>query len=105
MNKLSVHYYYSSSNQKVSPDNIKAIKAKLQDSQIPLKVILGQTQITVKDLLELSVGDVVPLERNYRDELEIRIGQRTKFLGKPGVHGNKMAVQVTQVIEEDNTNE
>lgn len=105
MSKLSVHYYYSSSNRKVSSDNIMAIKAKLQNSFIPIKVILGQTQITVKDLLELSVGDVVPLNRDFRDELEVRIGQRTKFLGKPGVHGNKMAIQVTRVVEEDNTDE
>ncbi|HEX3011060.1 MAG TPA: flagellar motor switch protein FliM [Syntrophomonadaceae bacterium] len=105
MSKLSVHYYYSSSNQKVSRDNIAAIKAKLQNSVIPIKIILGQTQITVKDLLELSVGDVVPLDRNCCEELEVRIGQRTKFLGKPGVYGNKLSVQVTRVIEEDNANE
>lgn len=105
MSKLSVHYYYSSSNQKVSPDNIMAIKAKLQNSVIPIKVVLGQTQITVKDLLDLSVGDVVPLQRNYRDELEVRIGQRTKFLGKPGIHGNRMAIKVTRVVEEENMDE
>jgi flagellar motor switch protein FliM len=105
MSKLSVHYYYSSSSQKVSPDNITAIKAKLQDSVIPVKVIMGQTQITVKDLLELSVGDVIPLERNFRDDLEVRIGQRTKFLGKPGVYGNKMAIQITRVVEEEKTDE
>lgn len=97
--KLSVHYYYSSSIKTKSQGNAEAIKQKLQDTRLPLKVILGRTTITVKDLLELSVGDVVPLERSIHQPLEAVIGERTKYLVKPGVSGNKLAVQVVQVVE------
>ncbi|QGT99175.1 Flagellar motor switch protein FliM [Candidatus Syntrophocurvum alkaliphilum] len=104
--KLSVHYYYAqSSNQKKSPENETTIKQKLQNTALPIKVVLGETVITVKDLLELSVGDVVPVNKNIGDEIEVIIGQRTKFLGKPGIHNNKSSIQITKVLEEGNENE
>lgn len=102
VDKLSVHFYYSASNQRTTPENIAAIQYKLEHTQVPVKALLGKTRITVKDLLELSVGDVVPLERSVHDELEVAIGQTTKFLGKPGIYGNKVAIQISHIIKEGN---
>lgn len=100
LDKLSVHYYYSATNTKTNAENIAAIQYKLENTHIPVKVLLGRTTITVRDLLELSVGDVVPLERNIHEELEVAIGQRTKFLGKPGILGNRISLQISQIIKE-----
>ena len=105
VDKLSVHFYYSATSKKTSPENAALIQTRLENTQITAKVILGKTIITVKDLMELSVGDVVPLERKINEDLEIVIGQKTKFLGKPGIHGNRVAIQVSQVIEEGNEDE
>lgn len=105
MDKLSVHFYYSSSNQKVSAESVNIIQRKLENTRVPVKTILGRTSLTVKDLLELRVGDVIPLNRHIREELEISIGQRTKFLGKPGIYDNRYSIQVSQVIKEGNENE
>lgn len=102
VDKLSVHFYYSASNQKTSPESAAAIQYKLEHTMVPVKALLGKTRITVKDLLELSVGDVIPLDRTVNQELEVAIGQRTKFLGKPGVFGNKVALQISQIIKEGN---
>ena len=105
LDKLNVHYYYSSSSQKATQENIDSIRNKLQNTIVPVKVILGTTSITVRELLELNVGDVVPLERNIKNDLEVVIGQRTKFLGKPGVYENRMSVQVSYIVEEGNEDE
>lgn len=105
ISKLSVHFYYSTSGKAVTPENVASIQSKLENTNIQIKVILGKAVITVKDLLELSVGDVVPLDRNCKDDLELQIGQRTKFYGRPGIHGNKVAVQVSQVVEGGNDDE
>ncbi|MEN6348078.1 MAG: flagellar motor switch protein FliM [Syntrophomonas sp.] len=105
LDKLNVHYYYSTSGQERSPENIAAIKRKLENTQIPIKVILGKNVITVRDLLALSVGDVIPLDKNINEELEVVIGNRTKFIGKPGIFGNKFSIQVSRIMEEENENE
>ncbi|HOQ08693.1 MAG TPA: flagellar motor switch protein FliM [Syntrophomonadaceae bacterium] len=102
LDKLSVHYYYAASNTKINPENVAAIRHKLENTQIPVKVILGRSVITVKDLLELSVGDVIPLDRSVNEELEVTIGQHTKFLGKPGILGNRISLQISQIVKEGN---
>ena len=105
LDKLNVHYYYSSASAKSTPENVETIRHKLENSKVPLKVILGHTSITVKDLLELAPGDIVPLDRNIRRELEVVIGHRTKFMGLPGIYDNRYAVQISQVIEEGSEDE
>ena len=101
--KLSVHYYYSASGSKTqSPDNTELIKSKLDNAILPIKAILGRTVITVRDLLELAAGDVVPLERGINEEIEVGIGNRPKFLGRPGLNTNRMSVQITKILEEEN---
>lgn len=105
LDKLNVHYYYSSASAKSTPENVETIRHKLENSKVPLKVILGHTSITVKDLLELAPGDIVPLDRNIRRELEVVIGHRTKFMGLPGIYDNRYAVQISQVMEEGSEDE
>ncbi len=105
IDKLSVHFYYASSSKQLSAENSDAIRNKLENTHVPVKILLGRTVITVKDLLELSIGDVIPLNKNIYEELDVVIGQRAKFLGKPGVFGNKYSVQISQIIKEGNEDE
>ncbi|MGE5371350.1 MAG: flagellar motor switch protein FliM [Solirubrobacterales bacterium] len=106
IDKLNVHYYYSSSMKQRSPVGTEAIRQRIRDTVVPLRVVLGRTVITVKDLLELNVGDVVPLERGINDDLEVIIGHQTKYLVRPGISSNRMSVQIVKVIEEgDEKNE
>ncbi len=100
MDKLSVHFYYSSSSQKRSPENMSLIQNKLETTRIPIRAVLGGNSITVQDLLELSVGDVIPLRRRVGEQLDLIIGNNVKFTGKPGINGGKLAIQVCHVVEE-----
>jgi len=105
LDKLSVHYYYSSSNQKTRPENIAAIRNKLENAHVPVTVMLGKTTITVKDLLELSVGDIIPLQKNIKEDLEVLIGNRPKFWGRPGTYKNKFSIKISGVLEGGNDGE
>lgn len=105
MDRLSVHYYYSTTTKSNSPAHQAAIQHKLENVLIPIKVILGRTKITVGELLELGVGDVISLERNIKEPLEVVIGQKTKFLAKPGIFESRKAVQIFQVVKEGNDDE
>lgn len=100
VNKLNVHYYYSSTVKERRTDSSEHIKMRLKDTVIPIRVVLGRAVITVKDLLELSVGDVITLNKGVNDELEVIIGQRPKFMARPGTFSERVAVQITRVMEE-----
>ena len=100
VNKLNVHYYYSSTVKERRTDSSEHIKMRLKDTVIPIRVVLGRAVITVKDLLELSVGDVITLNKGVNEELEVIIGQRPKFMARPGTLNERVAVQITRVVEE-----
>ena len=100
ISKLNVNYYYASSVRQKDPGDTKAIRNRLQEAVIPVRVLLGNTVITIADLIELNVGDVVPLDRRMDEELEVIIGSKTKFYAKPGTFSNRIAVQITRVVEE-----
>ena len=47
------------------------------------------------------MGDVVRLQNvRLTDPMVLNIGNRQKFLCRPGVIGNKLAVQITKKLEE-----
>ena len=47
--------------------------------------------------MELQLGDVIALDNNINEELEIKIGNKCKYLGVPGTVKNKIAVKITGV--------
>ena len=62
--------------------------------------------ITVQELLDLAVGDVLQLETGVNEDLPVLIGQREKFYCKPGLCGKRLAVQITGIIAKgDDENE
>jgi flagellar motor switch protein FliM len=101
--KLNVQYYYSTSGQGLkSGENFNTIKHELENTKIPIHVLVGSAVITVNELLELAAGDVVKLDRPLDAPWDIIIGKTPKFTGKPGISNKKVSIQVTGLIKEDN---
>lgn len=75
------------------------IKEQLMETAVEVKVNLGETEIRLKDLMELKVGDVIPLTQDATGELNVQIENVTKFKGYYGNHHGTVAVQVTRHIE------
>ncbi len=106
MSKLTTTFWVASSIAKNENDEYtEELQRRLTQTPIPLRVELGKTSISVQDLLALAPGDVLPLERRHSEDLAIVIGSKEKYYCKPGLSGQRLAVQVTQVVtdgEEDN---
>lgn len=106
VNKLSVHFWFSSSARERTRETIESLRQRVEKTQVPLTVIMGRSRITVGELLDLQVGDVIPLEKKITEDLEVLIGQRLKFFGQPGTDGQKMAIQIQTVVDQgDDENE
>ena len=77
----------------------KSLKKEVQSIPVKIKVELGGTQLTGKDLLNLSSGDVIPLNKYAADDLYVFVEGVLKFKGQPGTfHGNN-SIQITELIE------
>lgn len=100
LSKLSAHYWFASTKKETTTEHLSLIKKKIERAKVPIIVELGGTIIPIQELLQLQVGDVLPLDNSLDKEMEVRIGTRTKFRGRPGLVGNKVAVQITSIIEE-----
>lgn len=107
MSKLSTTFWVAAAGARSSTEeHINALQRKLEKAFIPINVELGNVTITVQELLGLGRGDVLQLSTTAKDELTLHIGQKKKFLCKPGLAGKHVAVQITRSIEEgDDLNE
>ena len=73
-------------------------------TELPVTVELGKSAISIRDLLELQLGDVVILD-SKRDGLHpVRIASRTKFFAKAGVHEGHKAVKIVRNATEEEQN-
>ncbi len=100
LDKLNTLLLFSSQGKGISPEERELIRKKIEWARVPMKVYVGNAQITVQDLLHLEGGDVIPLTQGIQDPLAVYVGEFMKFKGIPGVSGNKMAVRITEVIKE-----
>jgi flagellar motor switch protein FliM len=102
ISKLSAQYWYSSIRKGGTTENLAILKKRLDTVFIDLIAELGCLDISVKDVLDLGRGDIIKLECNkVDDDMVLKIGNRKKFMARPGVVGNHMSVQITGRAEED----
>lgn len=83
--------------QRYSSQRQNSRKVGLDEAALKVSVELGQANVSVKDLLELEVGDVIRLNAKKEEPLTIKVGHLPKFKGVPGMVGSQMAVRITDV--------
>ena len=101
ISKLSAQYWYSSVRRGATTENLNILRERLSTIDVTLVAEIGSINLTVRDVLALRRGDVIRLY-NVRvgDTMTLSIGNKRKFLCSPGVVGNKLAVQVTEQLED-----
>ncbi|MEI0604954.1 flagellar motor switch protein FliM [Brachyspira alvinipulli] len=100
LSKFSAQYWYASIRRGSSSENLKIIKEKLQNIFVETSAELGSMQLPLSDILNLQKGDVVKFtDTKITDPVIFKIGNRKKFLCRPGISGSRMAVQLTGVMD------
>lgn len=101
MGKLSTRLWFSLIEHGWTEESKEAIEQKIEESKIPVSAILGRTTISVHDFLMLQQGDVLSLNTHVDGKIEVIVGDLLKFYGKPGARNKRMAVNITDVIREE----
>ncbi len=100
ISKLSAQYWYSSVRRGATTENLTILRDRLSTIGITVVAEIGAMNLKVDDVLNLKVGDVIRLaDTRVGDPMVVSVGNKKKFLCRPGVVGNKIAVQVIQKIE------
>jgi flagellar motor switch protein FliM len=70
-------------------------------SKIPLRMVatLGTARLTLSEVLQITAGDVIPLQRAIHEHIDIEVGGRVRFKGFLGAHHGKKAVLIDARID------
>ncbi|MFW6313447.1 MAG: flagellar motor switch protein FliM [Spirochaetota bacterium] len=99
--KLSAQYWYSTVRRGTTTENLNVLREKLATVAVSVVAEIGSMDLTVGEVLSLRPGDVIRLPNvRMNDPMSLNIGNRRKFLCRPGQIGNKLAVQIIKQLEE-----
>ncbi len=101
ISKLSAQYWYSSIRKGATDENMSIIQSRLETVELPIIAEIGEVEITMQEVLDLRVGDVVKLtDTKISSDMALRIGGRKTCKCRPGVVGSRVAIQIGEKIEE-----
>ncbi len=69
-------------------------------ASIPIKVILGNADLSMGDLLNLQIGDVIELDRNIDNPMVVQVANKKQFYARVGKSGKHLGVQISGVYRE-----
>ena len=99
ISQLSAQHIFHRQQSHIPFEEQEKLLRKLNYARTPISVMLGGTSITVKDLLELAVGDVIRLDRQASDHMLACVNGKPKFFCRPGKVKDKLAVCVMDHVE------
>jgi len=100
--KLSTRFWYSSKIDDEERDvQSERIEKMIENAELTVKAVVGETTITVGDFIGLQPGDVIKLDRKINEDISIVIENRKKFCGIIGIKDKKFAVQITGKLREE----
>lgn len=71
----------------------------LKQAQVGCSVLLGKTSLTLQQVEGLKEGHFIKFDRKVGEFLDLKVEDQVRFKVQPGVSGQKMAVQVTEVLK------
>ena len=75
-------------------------KQNLQKVHVEVVAKLGETEISVRDFLNLQKDDVLYLEHEVKDPISIEVNGVQKFTGFQGAYKGKKAINIDELIYE-----
>lgn len=76
----------------------RSLQEHVNTAEATAIVKLGETEMTIGDLVSLQIGDIIPLSQEVSGELDLEIEETKKLKCLIGVYKGNRAVQVTRRI-------
>jgi len=97
---LSSKMWFSDISKKPITEEQKGqVIKQLAKTNLAVKAVIGGTNISVKELLNIRKGDVLVLDRKADQEIDIYVDDELKFKGIPGKNKNKVAVKIKGIYQ------
>ena len=83
--------------QNGSEEDQNKISESLEKTTVSMTAILGEAQIVMEDLLNLTAGDVIQLEGPNDGTVSVNVEGKEKFHGEVGTVKGQKAIKITDV--------
>ncbi|AJY76576.1 flagellar motor switch protein FliM [Paenibacillus beijingensis] len=100
MPRLSVHHWFVSQKKSRTPGEVEILEQRVNKAKLPIVAELGESTLSVREFLDLAVGDVISLNKRVDEGLRIKVGEKLKFIGSPGSIKDRLAIQVDEIVSE-----
>jgi flagellar motor switch protein FliM len=99
---LNTRYWFTArrSTDEEMIGNKNALVSKINAIPLELKVLLGTSHVTLRELMELRAGDVITLDKSVTDKAVVMSKNEEWFRGTLGTLRNRVAVKIDQVLLE-----
>jgi flagellar motor switch protein FliM len=94
MSKLSANSWSSYTQKLVEPLQVLNLESGVSSASVEMVVYLAETKLTLGELKNLSVGDVIMTEKEQTAGLQVMIEDAPKFYGYPGIYKGHKAVRI-----------
>lgn len=70
----------------------------LWDVPLSMEVVLGATELTVKDVLEVGPGSVIELDRAYGEPVDLYLNGRLVARGDVVIIGEQFGIKISEIL-------
>ena len=101
IDNLNTKFWFTNMVADDAEDHRQDLENLLRKVDVPIKALLGRSEIAVSDFLTLQPGDIIRLERRVDNELDVYVGMYKKFSAVPGTDHDRYAVRITSIYREE----
>ena len=98
--KAKLNASYQTESDHKDQEWTEMLEEHMMNTKTEVIVNLGETSITVADLVNLNIGDIIPLTQDVDGELEMKVEGVGKYRCFFGVSRGNRAVQITRQAED-----
>lgn len=98
--KLSMHQWMTEKKKASTTRDTFLLQTHVQEVSVDVHALLGTTELSVGDLLQLGEDDVILLNSRIDEPITLKVGEYPKFKVQPGLSSKKLAVQIMEVLQE-----
>jgi flagellar motor switch protein FliM len=85
----------------VTEQDVTQLARNVERAPVGVTVELGKTVVSLRDLIALQPGDLVLFDKPVGEPLAVCVNEREKFKVFPGVNRDRLAVQVSHIVENE----
>ncbi|MFC6465706.1 flagellar motor switch protein FliM [Marinilactibacillus sp. GCM10026970] len=104
LDKLSFRNWFHSGKEFDSSERGQ-ISKNLEQVPLNLEVLLGESQMTISDFLEMEEGDIIQLNEKTSKPLTMYVEDKPYYKVKPGMIEDHLAVEVMKFMGGESTDE